>query len=88
MKAAVEVPGQPAVPALTFDERVGRTVADASHPNPDHRAYAARALAGADAEVLSHPAVVETLELLVADPVESVRLAASWWLHPAARRPA
>ncbi len=82
------VPGRPAVPALSFDERVGRVVADGRHPNPDHRAYVARALASADAEVLSQTAVAETLDLLLVDPEEPVRLAASWWSHPATNRPA
>lgn len=88
VKSALSLPGWPAVPPLTFDERVGRAVADGRHPNPDHRAYVGQALATADAEVLSHPAVVETLELLVADPVESVRRAASWWSQHPAKRPA
>ena len=88
VKSAVDVPGWSVEGPLPFDERVGRTVADGRHPNPDHRAYVAHALAGADAEVLSHPAVVETLELLVADPIEAVRGAVSWWSpHAPHRRP-
>jgi FkbM family methyltransferase len=88
VKHDVALPGRPAVPPLTYDERVGRIVADGRHPNPDHRAYIGGALSGAEAEVLSHPAVVETLDLLLVDPEEPVRRAVAWWPHPSANRPA
>lgn len=88
VKHDVALPGRPAVPPLSYDERVDRAVADGRHPNPDHRAYMAWALAGADAEVLSHPAVVATLDLLLVDPEEPVRRAAAWWPNPSMNRPA
>lgn len=88
VKSAIQLPGWSTVPPLPFDERIGLSVADGRHPNPDHRAYVARALAHAEGEVRSHPAIEETLELLVVDPVESVRHAASWWSQHQAKRPA
>jgi FkbM family methyltransferase len=88
VKSAVDLSGWSTAPPLSFDERIGLTVADGRHPNPDHRAYVAKALAGAEAEVRSHPAIEETLDLLVVDPVESVRHAASWWSQHRAKRPA
>ena len=66
-------------PGLTVDEQVGRVVADAALPNPDHRAYIAGALAGAGRQLLAQPAVAATLDALVDDAVESVRSAAAWW---------
>jgi FkbM family methyltransferase len=88
VKRDVVLPGWPTVPALGLHERVGRAIADARHPNPDHRAYIAGALASADGEVLSHPAVVEALDLLLADSDEAVRVAASWWSHSPVNRSA
>lgn len=82
VKHDLTLPGWPTVPPLSFEELVGRIVADGRHSNPDHRVYIAGALAGATPEILSCPAVVETLDLLVADPVEPVRRAASWWTDP------
>lgn len=66
-------------PGYDPDERVAKVLADCRFPNEDHRAYMAAALAGAGEVLLSHPAIVERLDALVADPDESVRAAAQWW---------
>ncbi|MDQ3896021.1 MAG: FkbM family methyltransferase, partial [Actinomycetota bacterium] len=66
-------------PAMTFDERRARLVADAAHHNPDHRAYVGRALARAGDELRAHPEVRACLEHLAGDAEPAVRQATLWW---------
>ena len=65
--------------SMTLQERIARLAAEAKFSHEHHRAYVARALAGARPMVLSDPAIVRALKSLCSDPMEAVRLAASWW---------
>jgi uncharacterized protein (DUF1800 family) len=67
-------------PAITFDERLSRLVADAAHHNPDHRAYVGRALARAGEDLVAHPEVRACLERLADDREPAVREATEWWV--------
>lgn len=67
------------VPGMTGTERVSRALVDCHHPNPHHRAYIARALAGFDEAVLARSEIARALDALAADPGASVREAARWW---------
>jgi hypothetical protein len=66
------------VSSFTFDDCVGRIVAESRHPNPDCRVWIARSLAAAGEEVLSHPDVAASLDLLRGDRLPEVRAAAAW----------
>ncbi|HEU5003766.1 MAG TPA: FkbM family methyltransferase [Actinomycetota bacterium] len=65
----------------TEEDALLRITAEAAHPNPDCRAYAARALEGLDPELLSHPLVTGALADLRAD-ADPVVVAAAAWSHP------
>lgn len=62
----------------TEEDTLLRITAEAAHPNPDCRAYVARALAGLDPDLLTHPLVAGALADLRADPVAAVAAAAAW----------
>lgn len=64
---------------MTFEETVSRVLSACAHPHEHHRAYTARALAGADPAILDNLKVKSALRSLNRDPNADVRLAASWW---------
>ncbi|HEV2759025.1 MAG TPA: class I SAM-dependent methyltransferase [Acidimicrobiales bacterium] len=72
--------GWRAEPALTFEERLARLLADATHDNPDHRAYIAAAVARAEDDLLTHSDVRACLDRLAEDADPAVRRAAAWWV--------
>ncbi|HEX2043050.1 MAG TPA: class I SAM-dependent methyltransferase [Acidimicrobiales bacterium] len=69
-------------PSLTPAERAARMAADCRSPNPDHRAYMARVLRGADPTVLGDPDVAAAMTALRGDPEPAVREAVAWWSGP------
>lgn len=73
------VSGSALEPELRLEERVSRIVADSRLSVSDHRAYMASALREAGELLLSQPSIVETLDGLASDEVETVRAAAGWW---------
>lgn len=64
---------------LNLAEQLHRVIADCKYCHEHQRAYMARALAAADASILTHPAVAACLDALQTDPVAAVRSAAAWW---------
>lgn len=62
----------------TESDTLLRITNEAAHPNPDCRAYAARAMAGLDPDLLTHPLVAGALADLRADPEPAVAAAAAW----------
>lgn len=58
---------------------VRKILSTSSDPNECYRAHLARALATANPAILAHKEVRRALDTLCTDPVEEVRLAASWW---------
>lgn len=62
----------------TEEDTLLRITAEAAHPNPDCRAYVARALAGLDPDLLTHPLVAGALADLRSDPDPAVASAAAW----------
>lgn len=69
-------------PPMSEQELVERFVAESYIANPDCRACAARAANELHPDILSIPAVAETLRRLAADPDPTVRAAAAWWHGP------
>lgn len=71
--------GWPVSPPLSLDERVALIVGDGSHANHSHRAYLARALQRAGADILRHPSVKALIEAMRDDPVSEVREGVDSW---------
>ncbi len=66
-------------PTLTADERVAMLVEECGSPSEDCRAYIGKAIAAADGALLERPDLRTALDLLVDDPVVTVRAAVAWW---------
>ena len=64
---------------LTPAEVIARVLATCEDSNAFHRAYIARALAGADESIRSEARVIDALVALSADPDPDVRQAVSWF---------
>lgn len=65
---------------LSFTEVVAKIIASASYPHHHIRTHIARALSQPNAEAyLSHPQVIEALEILSNDQNPKVQVALEWW---------
>ncbi len=66
-------------PPLGREEMIVRALEEARKTHEVHRSAVARALATAPTAIVNDPRIQGVLADLARDPVESVRLAASWW---------
>jgi len=64
---------------MTFDDVVHRSVTMSEHPHEHCRAHIGRALATADAALLTDHRIVDALDELARDPVKQVRDSVYWY---------
>ncbi|GEM_PF-1081386 len=76
--ARPRIEGWPVTPPRSNEEVAQSILGECLHPNRQHRAYIARALATAERRLLSAPEVRYGLRMLRRDADEDVRAAAAW----------